>query len=69
VIDGVFLAGIALLACMPFSAFIAILEYRRRNLWLAGTAAICFGLCIAAFVTPIPTHAVKIDLPAPPDGG
>ena len=68
-IDGFFLAGIALFASIPLSGVVAVREYRRRNLWLAGAAAICFGLCVAALFAPIQTHAVKIDLPAPGNGG
>jgi hypothetical protein len=51
------------LAAALFCAVEAVLEFRRKHYVLAALAA---ALAAALLLTPVPTHAVKLDLP--PDG-
>lgn len=53
----------AVIASAILSMIVAIRELRRRNWTMAGLALICLALCGVASVQPMPTHAVKIDLP------
>ena len=65
--SGILWLSLAFLLSMLLSIIVAVRELRRRNFLLGGFALVCLAVGIVAGLQPIPTHAVKIDLPARDD--
>jgi hypothetical protein len=60
---GLVVQGAGLLAAFVFCLVRAVIDLRaRRFFWGAASAAIA-ALLLWGLVAPIPTHAVKVDLP------